>query len=418
MCAKSEHKRKRFLSLNWLLIYALVAGTLTGWYALPSLVSTANVISELVVRLLKLLSLPMIFLSVVATIAGMQNLKELRSLGRRVLWYTVLTTVIAATLGLLLFQAIRPLRGLDLPTEQVGSSSLEGSYAQTLVNLVPSNFVGAFAENHFVGVLFMAVVLGLGVLSLGEEKRAPVTAFFSGLFSAVLKITHWLIYLMPLGVWAFVTLFVNNVHHGSAHQLRSLLLYLACVLLANFIQAFIVLPMLLKIKGLSPTRIARGMFSALAVAFFTRSSSGTLPVTLQCAQDNLGLSRRVSNFSLPLCATINMNGCAAFIIVTVLFVGGFHGVVFSGLDLLMWIGIATLAAIGNAGVAMGCYFLSGALLAAMDVPLTLLGMILPIYTFIDMVETSVNVWSDACVASIVDREISLKEEVATPETAS
>lgn len=416
MCANSDHKKKSFLSLNWLLLYALIIGTATGWYSQAWILSAAGTVSEIVIRLLKLLSLPMIFLSVVATISGMQNIKEVRTLGRRVLWYTILTTVLAAVIGLGLFLVIRPLRSITIP-EQATTTSLEGSYAQTLVDLIPSNFIGAFAENHFIGVMLMAAVLGLGILTLSEEKRAPVTAFFSGLFSAVLRITHWLVYIMPLGVWAFVTLFIHHVHREDPQQLNSLLLYLLCVLLANVIQAFIVLPALVKFKGLSPLRIARGMFSALMVACFTRSSSGALPVTLQCAQDNLGLSRRVSNFSLPLCATINMNGCAAFILITVLFVGGSHGVVFSGLDLLMWIGIATLAAIGNAGVAMGCYFLSGALLAAMDVPLTLLGMILPVYTFIDMLETGVNVWSDACIATIVDKELQV-EEVGLSEPAA
>lgn len=411
MCARSEQSKKSLLSLNWWLVYAAVAGFITGWLSLTGFISTASVISELIVRLLKLLSLPMIFVSVVATLASMQDLKEVRAIGRRVLMYTVLTTFIAALLGLGLFQVIRPLRGVAIAENSVNALSSDSSYAQTLIQLVPSNFIGAFAENHFIGVLLMAVVLGLAILTLSQEHRAPITGLFSALFSAILKITHWLIYAMPLGVWAFVTLFVHQIRHEGGPSVTCLLLYLLCVLLANLLQACVVLPILLKIKGLSPIRIAKGMFSALTVAFFTRSSSGALPITLKCAQDNLGLSRRVSNFSLPLCATINMNGCAAFIIVTVLFVGGSHGMMFSGLDLLMWVGIATLAAIGNAGVAMGCYFLSGALLAAMDVPLTLLGMILPVYTFIDMLETGVNVWSDACVATIVDQEVAAKEKV-------
>ena len=166
------------------------------------------------------------------------------------------------------------------------------------------------------------------------------------------------------------------------------------------------LPLFLKWKGISPIKTARGMMRALTIAFLSKSSNATLPITIECAQTNLKVSKRVANFSLPLCAVINMNGCAAFILITVLFVSMSHGVIFSMTDMLLWVIIATIAAIGNAGVPMGCYFLASALLTSMGVPLYIMGIILPIYTLIDMVETALNVWSDACVAVVVNEELS------------
>ena len=187
------------------------------------------------------------------------------------------------------------------------------------------------------------------------------------------------------------------------------MLYLGCILEANLFQGFVILPLLLKWKGISPWQTAKGSLKPLTLAFFSKSSNATLPVTLQSAENHLEISPRVANFSLPLCTVINMNGCAAFILTTVLFVAGINGHVFSAFDLILWIALATIAAIGNAGVPMGCFFLSSAFLIAMDVPMAMMGLILPFYTFLDMVETSLNVWSDICVTSIVDRELKQEE---------
>ena len=167
----------------------------------------------------------------------------------------------------------------------------------------------------------------------------------------------------------------------------------------------VILPAVLLLRGIDPLRVARGMAPALAVAFFSKSSAGTLPVTLSCAENNVGVSAPVARFVLPICTTINMNGCAAFILVTVLFLMQNAGIDITLPIALSWIVIATIAAIGNAGVPMGCFFLSASLLASMDVPIQLMGVILPVYAVIDMVETTLNVWSDSCVAACVDHDL-------------
>jgi len=225
---------------------------------------------------------------------------------------------------------------------------------------------------------------------------------FGSLFAALLEIAKTIVRFIPIAIWAFVTEFVADLE--TMESLATLGIYLLCVVLANLIQALIVLPGLLKYKGLSPVTVFRGMAPALNVAFWSKSSAATLPVTLQCAKERLGVKEKIAGFSLPLCTAINMNGCAGFIIITVMFVAMSNGFDFSLLEMLAWIFIATLAAIGNAGVPMGCYFLSLALLSTMNVPLTLMFVILPFYAFIDMLETSINVWSDACVTCIVDAE--------------
>ena len=147
------------------------------------------------------------------------------------------------------------------------------------------------------------------------------------------------------------------------------------------------------------------MLPAVLMAFFTKSSTATLPVTIASAENNMKAKPEVARFVLPICCTINMNGCAAFILVTSLFVMQNGGVQLTMPTILLWVLISVISAIGNAGVPMGCYFLTLSLMSGINAPIGILGVILPIYTIIDMIETGVNVWSDSCICAIVDKEL-------------
>jgi Na+/H+-dicarboxylate symporter len=234
---------------------------------------------------------------------------------------------------------------------------------------------------------------------LEKDDKERLHKFFSSLYSAVMKITQVIVNFIPVAVFAFVYLFVKDLRSGAS--MEGLGFYLGTVLSANLLHGLVVLPLFLKLFGLSPLRLFKGMMPALSLAFFTKSSCCTMPTAIQCAEERVGISSRVARFAFPLCTTINMNACAAFILITTLFVSQSNGVAFSILDMFVWVFIATIAAVGNAGVPMGCYFLTSALLATMDVPLGLMGVILPFYALIDMLETSINIWSDSCVAAIV-----------------
>src|SRR5262249_22959580 len=250
--------------------------------------------------------------------------------------------------------------------------------------------------------LFLAMLFSFAIIALPSNHRSVIHSFFSSLYAAIIIITKWIIVLMPIAIWAFITLFIRDLNRGL--DVTSLALYLTCVIAANLIQAFIVLPSLLKLKGISPITLLKGMWPALSIAFFTKSSAAALPMAMRCAEERVGIPRKVASFTLPLCTTINMNACAAFILTTVLFVSMSQGVHYTPAEMIVWIALATVAPIGNAGVPMGCYFLSSAFLAAMNVPLNILGVILPFYTLIDMLESAINVWSDSCVAAVVNKE--------------
>ncbi len=402
---------KRIFSGNMSFLYAALFGLFVGYLDSPKLFAAAGAFSDIFINLLKLVSLPIIFLSIVSTACGMESVSEIRFLGRKVIRYTLLTTVIAASVALILFVSIDPVNGQSLELSKELKEQVDNtSYWTYLIKAVPSNIIQPFSDNHVVGVLFIAMMLSFAILSLPNEKRHVLHSFFSSLYAAIMKLTAWIVCLMPFAIWAFVALFVKDLKAGL--EVKSLALYLVCVISANLIQAFVVLPIFLKLRGVSPIRTAKGMFPALSIAFFSKSSSAALPSAIDCAENRLQMSKKVANFSLPLCTTINMNGCAAFILTTVLFVSMSNGFHYTGLEMVMWVVIATIAAVGNAGVPMGCYFLSSALLAAMNVPLNILGVILPFYALIDMLESAINVWSDCCVTAVVDREVKQEEKVA------
>ena len=167
----------------------------------------------------------------------------------------------------------------------------------------------------------------------------------------------------------------------------------------------VILPLFLVLRGLNPIKVFRQMSPAIAVALFTKSSAATLPVTMASAEDNMKVNKSVSRFVLPICTTINMNGCAAFILVTSLFLMQNAGYELTTGTMIAWVLISVITAVGNAGVPMGCYFLTLSLMASMGAPLGVMGIILPIYTIIDMIETAVNVWSDSVVCAMTNHDL-------------
>lgn len=395
--------KNRLLSLNSAFLIAVILGLTLGLANIEWINGTAYALSELFIRLLKLVSLPIIFLSLLSTASGMENLEQFKWMGLRVIRYTLLTTILAASIALGIYLLVDPVSGMEPLTLEQEVKLDRTSYLDYLLKAVPSNFVKPFVDNQVIGVMLIAILLSLSVLTLPKEQRSLLHGVFHSLFSAIMKVTSWIVKLMPIAVFAFIILFIKDMRAGL--DARSLGWYLFCVVAANIVQATIVLPLLLKWKGIEPIRFAKQMFPALSLAFFSKSSSATIPMAIKCATERAKISSRIAHFTLPLCTTINMNGCAAFILTTVLFVSMSQGMVWSYVEMVGWIFIATIAAIGNAGVPMGCYFLSSAILAAMNVPLNILGVILPFYALIDMLETAINVWSDATVCAIVEKEV-------------
>lgn len=389
------------LSQNLLILSAVTLGVISAFIGWGPLLSLSQVISVIIVKSLKLISLPIIFFSIIATLSGMDSFKKARMLGGRIFKYTIITTILSALLALSLYLILAP---NPITSNLQSAPSDHPSLFTTILDLYPSNIVGVFSESNVMGIVLIAAALGFAILSLPEKQKAPLHHLFQGIFAAFLKIASFIISFLPLAIWAFVTIFMTTILNEGFAAYKPLYLYFLVIVFANLLQATVVLPLFLKIKGLDPFIVFKGVTEALSVAFFSKSSNATLPITMKNLESNLKVPKHISAFSIPLCSTINMNACAAFIFTTVVFVSTSYGLTFSIFDMLVWVLIATLAAIGNAGVPMGCYFLSGALLSTMGVPLELLGLILPAYALLDMMETAVNVWSDCCVTVVVAEE--------------
>lgn len=385
-------------SIFFAIFFALVA----YYFNSEAIFDIAKLLSDVFISLLKLISLPLVFLSIVSTISGLKDSIEIKNLVKKTLFYTLFTTIVAATVALLLYLLINPakINFISNATESVSSSKY--NYFSHLKSLIPFNFVQVFLENNIIGGILLAFMIGSTVISLTKEKQEILHQVFSALFDVLLKIAQMLLKFIPFAVWSFVTCFLHELKGDN--EFYSLLWYFTCIMSANFIQAFLILPLFMWYKGISPMQTLKGVMPALTLAFFSKSSSATLPTTINCMQSNLHVSKKLSSFILPICTTINMNACAAFILITVVFVGEVNRYAFSLSEMFVWIFLATGAAIGNAGVPMGCYFMATSYLVSMNIPLHVMGLILPIYTIIDMFETAINVWSDVCITRVIDKE--------------
>ena len=279
------------------------------------------------------------------------------------------------------------------------------SYYDHILTVIPNNIVKPFLEGNVLSLLLLAFAVGIGLSKLPEnENKTIVIKGLLGLQGLVFLLIRGLIWTLPLGILAFSAQLSAQVSAGIVAD--SIGKYVLVVLGGNVIQFFIILPLFLLARGLNPIHVLGRMMPAVLMALFTKSSAATLPVTMESAEQRLGVRKDIARFVLPICTTINMNGCAAFILVTSLFAMQNGGTSFTLGTILLWILISVVSAIGNAGVPMGCFFLTLSLMSGIGAPVAILGIILPIYTIIDMVETAENVWSDSCVCAMTDHDLS------------
>ena len=387
-------------------IAALVVGAVLGLLGLHWLDQTMEFVAVVYTRLFQLLAVPTIVLAVITTFATFGSKGAGRIFGRT-LTYTLLTTFAAATVGAVLYVLVAP---GNLPAEAIGqggeavADAPHLSYYSHLIGLIPNNIVKPFLEGNVLSLLLLAFAIGIGLSKLPDsENKAVVVKGLLGLQELLFLLIRGLIWTLPLGIVAFSAQLSAQVSAGVVAE--SIGKYVLVVLGGNVIQFFVVLPLFLLARGLNPIHVLGRMMPAVLMALFTKSSAATLPVTMDTAENRLGVKKNIARFVLPICTTINMNGCAAFILVTSLFVMQNGGTPHTWSTILLWILISVISAIGNAGVPMGCYFLTLSLMSGIGAPVAILGIILPIYTIIDMVETAENVWSDSCVCAMTDHDL-------------
>lgn len=386
-------------------VLALVGGAILGCLGIAWLNNLFDFIAAIYTRLFQFVAVPTIALAVITTLAELGTKKNTGRIFVHTITYTLLTTIAAAAVGLLLFILISP---ETLPQEMVAKGNadvdqnLEAlSYYDHILSVIPNNVIQPFASGNVLSILIIAAAVGLALAFMPQtDNKAVVMRFVKGLQELLYALIRALIIALPLGIVAFAAQLAAQVTAGVI--VGSLGKYVAVILGGNLIQFFIILPLFLISRGMNPLKVLRAMSPAILMALFTKSSAATLPVTMSSAENNLKVRPEVARFVLPICTTINMNGCAAFILVTSLFVMQ-HTVTLDISTMILWLFIAVISAIGNAGVPMGCYFLTLSLMVGQGAPIGIMGIILPIFTIIDMIETAENVWSDSCVCAMTNK---------------
>ncbi len=391
------------IQLHWQILIALVLSIIFG-ITLPAYVEYVSWMGDVFLRALQMIIVPLIFSSIVSGVTGIGSGQNLGRMTLKTIGYYMTTSLFAIVTGLLLVNIIRP--GVDadlgLSANVEGLAASGDSFGQTLIKIIPTNIVESMVRGDLPSIIFFAIFFGFFATRVMPQYSDSVVNFFNGIFEIMMKITLFVIKFTPLGVFGIVSAIVAENGDNLIALFSSMGIYMITVLGALFIHAFVTLPLLMKFIGkANPVKHARNMSVPLLTAFSTSSSSATLPLTIESVEFKSGVSNKTTSFVLPLGATINMDGTALYQCIAVLFISQAYGVDLSIVQQFIVILTALLASIGAAGIPMAGLVIISIILSAVGLPLEGVGLILAVDRILDMVRTSVNVWSDSCGAVII-----------------
>lgn len=375
-------------------VIAIIIGAIVG----PS-IEVVKPLGDLFLRLIKFVIVPLVLASLVVGVASTGDIKRIGRMGGVTFAYYLLTTAFAVIIGLILANIFKPGVGLNVTlSSDVAEPAEVPGVIDTLLNIIPTNPIASLVDANMLQIIFFALFLGIAIAMLGDKAKT-VYNFFEGLAEIMYKITGIVMKVAPIGVFGLIAPIVGQYGISVLMPLIKLILvvYAGCILHAVLVYSFTVKT----IANYSPLKFFKGILPASLVAFSTSSSSGTLPITIKNTEDNLGVSKKVSSFVLPLGATINMDGTALYQGVCVLFIAQFMGVDLSFTQQLIIVLIATLASIGTAGVPGAGLIMLTMVITAVGLPLEALALVAGVDRILDMIRTSVNVTGDASAAVVV-----------------
>ena len=384
------------------ILTALVLGAIVGFLWGPGAESIVW-IGDLFVRLIRMVVVPLVFVTLISGVVSMGDPAKLGSLGAKTLSIYMATTLAAITIGLVLAAYMQPGTGVDLSAAVPGQVQAAVPLAERMMAIVPSNPVAALAEGDILAVIFFALLVGISLLAIGDKGK-PVADLMDSSSEMMLRITHWVMEAAPFGVFALIARMAGTQGLGALLDVITLAL---CVLIGSvahmvLVHGFLIIKIGLK---LSPVTFFRGARDALLVAFSTSSSSATLPVSMAVAENNLGIKTVVASTVLPLGATINMDGTALYVGVVSVFAAQAFGIDLSFADYLLIAGSTTLVSVGTAGVPGASLFLIAAVTDTIGISpeqtAVVIGFILSFDRPLDMLRTVVNISGDLSVATAV-----------------
>ncbi|KJS87741.1 MAG: sodium:dicarboxylate symporter [Peptococcaceae bacterium BICA1-8] len=387
------------MKLSTKILIGLILGIVVGFVVSPDFANTfIKPLGTLFIRLIKMVIVPLVFASLVVGASSVGDIKKLGRMGGKTVGYYLVTTAIAVIIGLFLGNVLQPGAGLQLPVDATYAGKEAPNVINVLLEIVPDNPLNALVSGSILQIIFFAILVGIGITLVGE-KGNPVRSFFDGFAEIMYKITGFVMEIAPYGVFGLIAPVV------AAHGL-DVLAPLAMVILAVYIgcifHAVVVYSTAVKyFAKMSPITFFKGIFPAQVIAFSTCSSAGTLPATIQCVEENLGVSKDVASFVLPLGATINMDGTALYQGICALFVAQVYGLDLSLGQQMTVVLTATLASIGAAGVPGAGLIMLTMVLTSVGLPLDGVALVAGIDRILDMARTTVNITGDASAAVVV-----------------
>lgn len=375
-------------------------------------------LGEIFMRLLKLIAIPLVFISLLKGVGNLSDIKALSNIGIRTLLIYISTTVLAVLIGLTFVEIFSPgdivsnesaaqLQGaytqLTHSKQEIAQSLTTQPILQPFVDIFPDNMIGAMAtNNNMLQVIFIAIIVGVAILMVGTENSAPIMKLVDSLNVVILKIVDVIMIFSPIGVFALMSGMVVD-SAGDVSLLGALGVYALTVILALLTMAFVVYPLLLKLFTKMPLRkFFSSMFPVQLLAFSTSSSAATLPLTMETVEQKLGISNRTAAFVLPVGVTINMDGTSCYQIIAAIFIAQVLGIELGWVELLILVATTTISSIGTPGVPGGSVVILVMVLGSVGIPAEGLALIMGVDRPLDMLRTVVNVTGDATVASIVD----------------
>ena len=395
--------------LHWQVGVAMLVGGLTGWLGGEGAANAVGWLGDLFMRLLRMIIVPLVLTSIVSGVASVGGGRAIGRLFSKTLGYYIVSSLLAACVGVLMFNLWSPGRGanMGMATQAELPEGLETPTGiDLLMNIVPQNFIQAASTGDMLAIIFFCIVFGAAITTLPEKPRTLVTNIFESFFKVMMNLTSGIIKFLPIGVFALIARMVGNT---GLDAFGPLLKYVGTLGSGLTIHFLVTLPLLLMLLGrIKPWVHLRNMREALLTAFSTSSSGATLPVTIDSVRNKVGVSNKVSSFVLPMGATVNMDGTAVFECIGALFIAQVLGIDISIGQQFLVVLTALLASIGAAAVPSAGLVIIFIVLDVIGLgnnpeAVTIVGAMLAIDRPLDMCRTAVNVYSDSCGAAIIAR---------------
>lgn len=394
------------IPLHYQIVITLIAGGFFG-YLFPDATEYTNWIGVIFLRALNMIIIPLILCSIITGVASVGTSGNLGRLGLKTMAYYVLSTLAAIVTGFILVTTIKPGAGADLgfkvPVEDI--TAISDSFGETLIKIVPTNIFESLMQGQMLAIIFFAIIFGFFLTRIDEKPQALITDVINALLDVIMKITLFVIRFTPLGIFSITAkVIAQQVQAGNdiSEVISRLGIYFITVLLGLMIHGLITLPLTVKLLGkANPVKHMKNMATPLLTAFSTSSSNATLPLTMKAVEFEDGVSNRIASFTLPLGATVNMNGTSLYECVAVMFIAQAYGIDLTFGQQVIVIFTALLAAIGSAGIPMAGLVMMTVVLNAVGLPLEGIGLILAVDRILDMFRTTVNVFGDTCCAVII-----------------